>query len=556
MSESTVMLRLRPYAAFFALVALGLIAGATIWIASPWGIGIEYDSVFYWSAAENLRSGRGLGRLDGGGELIPLTHFPPLYPLLLLAIGGASGLATAEAARLASSMLFGLNVFLLGFLVLKHSSHPWLAVAAGVIAAVSPAILGRHLWAMSEPLYFTLLLVGIGMLSRSLDERRNRWISAAAVVIGLAALTRYAGISLIATGILIYLSLEDRPLTQRVRRAILFAAISGLPLGLFQLRNLLVVGSPSNRALTYHPLTLEQLREAGATLAAWIPYDGVSAKVRLAILAILALASLGLLVRRVGSQKDRDSGSPNQIWRTARIAGLHGVAYSGFLVISLTFFDASTRLRERILSPLFIAGLLVAVALAAMHQKRLGRWGRVGIIAVFAFLTIPYALESWRSLERSARVGLGFQDQEWRTSDTMQLVRNLEDERVLYSNEAFPIYYLTGRPAYWVPEVIDPVLGGPRTDFEAQLDRMRARLEDGAALVIFHPDALRPELPSIDILTQGLLRANAGSDGVIYLHPDASGAIDGVAVGAVSTTATYICRTRGRSLPSLPMTAE
>jgi len=67
-------------------LGLGLLAGMIIWVATPWGLGIEYDSVFYWSAAENLLGGRGLGRLNGAGQFIPLTQFPPLYPLFMAAV--------------------------------------------------------------------------------------------------------------------------------------------------------------------------------------------------------------------------------------------------------------------------------------------------------------------------------------------------------------------------------------------------------------------------------------------------------------------------------------
>ena len=62
------------------LLALG--GGLLVLFASPWGIGLSPDSVQYIQAARNLRLGFGLS-IWGKQGYQPLTHFPPLYPLIL-----------------------------------------------------------------------------------------------------------------------------------------------------------------------------------------------------------------------------------------------------------------------------------------------------------------------------------------------------------------------------------------------------------------------------------------------------------------------------------------
>jgi 4-amino-4-deoxy-L-arabinose transferase-like glycosyltransferase len=496
------------------LCALGLLAAASIWVATPWGVGVEYDSVFYWSAAENLLAGRGLGRLDGGGDLIPLTHFPPLYPLTLAALSGASGTSVAEAARLISAALFGLNVFLLGRAVLALVHSKWLALGAALTGLLAPTLLERHLWALSEPLYFTWLLGSLFCLVRSIDEPGRRWLLAAAVTAGLAALTRYAGLPVLATGLIVSLAAGARPRRGRLDRALIYTLTAAALPAAWQIRNLVLAGTTTNRVLLFHPLQGAQLREAGSTLARWLPFGFVPAELRLAALALLGLAALVLVA---GAARRGGAPEVGSAWWLAIVAGLHGVVYAAFLIVSLTLFDASTRLRDRILSPVFLSGILLAVGLLAMSRVTRSKAMSLAGALALSLLLIPYAAGSWLRLDESRRNGLGFVSASWRTSKTIALVRELPADLELYSNEAFPIYYLTGRPAFWVPERTDPVKGIERADYHQQLEAMRSDLEGGgAALVLFHPQVLPPELPSLDELTGGLAILDAAADGTIY----------------------------------------
>jgi hypothetical protein len=512
------------------LAGLGALAAGVIWFASPWGIGVEYDSVFYWSAAENLLAGRGLGRLDGAGEFVPLTHFPPLYPLLLAAVAGLADVSVIQAARLTSAGLFGLNVFLFGRLSLRLLPWALPSFAAALLAAISPALLDRHLWAMSEPLYFALLLAFLFCLTCALREPGAPWLAAAAAAASLAAFTRYAGLSLIGTGALALALLGAERSRDRLVRAGLFTAMAALLPVCWEVRTLVIAGTPTNRALIWHPPGLGKLREAGLTIAGWVPYQAVPAETRFAVVAALGLLVAVMLLReRRGHDRAGGRSEPALL---GIIAGLHGLVYLGFLGLSLTFLDASTRLRDRLLSPLFLVGLLMVVGLLAL---RVPRWWRstsgrfshgplswVIAVGVFLLWAVPYAVISWGGLEESKRSGLGFSGRDWRQSETIARVRELGADLRLFSNEAFPIYFLTGRPVSWVPERLDPVKGLERSRYRQELESMQALVRASeAALILFRPNSLRPELPPLGEIVDGLTPALEGADGVIYL-----GAID------------------------------
>ena len=109
------------YTVGIILVIFGLLGIAVIWMSSPWGIGVGYDSIFYLSASDNILSSSGLSRFDGYGNTIPLTHFPPLYSLTLAGFSLITGFESDLAARLLAAVFFGLLVGLSGWLVYRHT---------------------------------------------------------------------------------------------------------------------------------------------------------------------------------------------------------------------------------------------------------------------------------------------------------------------------------------------------------------------------------------------------------------------------------------------------
>ena len=98
-----------------AILTVPAILGMSIYMSAvylqaskPYGIGINSDSIAYIRAAENLLQGNGLGRVSGLGSFKPMTHWPPLYSLLL-AGGHNLGADLYDSARLIG---LGLNILL------------------------------------------------------------------------------------------------------------------------------------------------------------------------------------------------------------------------------------------------------------------------------------------------------------------------------------------------------------------------------------------------------------------------------------------------------------
>jgi hypothetical protein len=203
----------------------------------------------------------------------------------------------------------------------------------------------------------------------------------------------------------------------------------------------------------------------------------------------------------------------------AAVLSLHASFYTGMVLVSLLLFDASTRLNERILSPLLLLFLLMIVLTLWSGIRSMGSpmWGRALVVLALVGALLSQGGMTLKQIRAAHTDGLGFNARHWVLSPTVAWIRSLPPNAVLVSNESFPIYFLTGRPAYGVPERLDPVKGQIRQDFPNALEAMRGQLQKpDAYLVVFHPDSLRVELPPLDVLAQGLQVRLKTGDAIVY----------------------------------------
>lgn len=67
--------------------ALALLGFAGLLYSTPGGIGLHPDSVVYIGVARNLLRGDGITFFDDAGDIAAVTHYPPLFPMTIAAVG-------------------------------------------------------------------------------------------------------------------------------------------------------------------------------------------------------------------------------------------------------------------------------------------------------------------------------------------------------------------------------------------------------------------------------------------------------------------------------------
>ena len=511
------------YTVGIILVIFGFLGIAVIWISSPWGIGVGYDSIFYLSASDNILSSSGLSRFDGYGNTIPLTHFPPLYSLTLAGFSVITGFESALAARLLAAGFFGLLVGLSGWLVYRHTRSLLASVFGSTFVLVSPVLLDVSFMAMSELLFLVLLLLMIDFLNKYLLQGNMVELIIAAVFTALMYLTRYVGLTAVALGAVSLLIFQPRTLGKKMKDVIIFVIISLVPIMIFYARNWYLTGSMTNRVISFHPPTINQIKQGISTVSTWLLPGRIDPTIRLVVLGLFLIVIVTLIVLSYFRDKQNQEDKEHEIGARLLVLllVLYAIIYIVMVIFSLTFFDASTKLNDRILSPIYlvgiIAGLITIWNSTWFEEQAILRYGVITICVLIAGINFLRGFDVVNTMRKDGR---GFSGKEWNSSETVAALAKLPPDTLLFSNEAFAIYHLAGIPANWIPENYDPVKDQEDENYSKRIGLMRDEIiSHNGALVIFNSISKHNVYASIDELSKGLSLFQKAEDGAIFTSP-------------------------------------
>lgn len=279
--------------AWIVIASLTLLAGLAVRprLAEPVDLSgdeAEYCRIAAQVAVHGVLSDNPLGATPGK----PTAFREPLYPLLLglatrLETDASRPGAATEALLPVGSARRTLFRWQWTLLFVAALAAAWWALAAsgsaaaGAGAAVaivtSPALVQTSGAITTEALAAPLALVAAIALAAAVRSRRTPWLVAAAGAFGLLAVTRLGYLPLLALAA--GLVAAAWPSGQRRRVALLFLALSALPVALWGARNLVAFGAPTldeGRGAFNLLVRAEldrQLRgdERPAALLAWIP---------------------------------------------------------------------------------------------------------------------------------------------------------------------------------------------------------------------------------------------------------------------------------------------
>lgn len=499
--RSRVLRTEKPSIVFFASLLLGAAGAALIWYSTQWGAGLMDDSFIYITSAKNLVAGRGLAWPWGSGELLPMTYFPPMLPLTLAAFE-VVGVDAIAAIRMINLLAFGANVVLVGLIARYAARSRGFALFAALLFLASDVLIEAHAWALSEPLYLLFALFGLLLLNRYL-HRGSRWgLFGSALLLGLAFLTRYIGFSLILVGLIVLVIASRATWRRRFWDIALFSFVSLLPMAGWMLRNSLVIGGAIDRTPGAYLVTWNQIRNGLQTIFTWFLPGRIVQGREFLLLAVLVIAvATGILwvsLSRRGRVQDRLFSNPAATMRL--ILALQVIVHPAVLLVSKSFFEPTTPLNDRILSPI-LPSLLILLASLLADVSRMRRVAlRAAALVVALLFTGFYVARSASLVPRLHDTGLGLARRGWRNSETLEAVRELP-QVPLFTNSPAAIYLYTGRPAY------------PIYNIEFMRQSMQ---EDDAALVLFTSVDVGLYSVSEADLVQGLTRTHDSRDGAIY----------------------------------------
>jgi hypothetical protein len=222
-------------------IALTAVAAAAAAFAIRHGPLLAPDSVTYLSMAHNLGHGRGASDFTGGS----VTVFGPGYPVVLARVQslGVSAVTSARSVNVAAYA----SVVLLAFVLIRRRVQSWrIALGATVLIACCVQLLIATEFTSSDPLFYALVLTFILAMEELVAKSRQHraaLIVAAGVVVWAAVLVRWAGLSLLAAGVITLLVSSRRDgIRTALSRALSFGVVASIVPGLWALRNANVSG--------------------------------------------------------------------------------------------------------------------------------------------------------------------------------------------------------------------------------------------------------------------------------------------------------------------------
>ncbi len=500
-----------------ALIAIALLAGGLVAYATREGLGLSIDSATYLETARHLQTGRGFTVAGVPGHDAPVTHFPPLYPATLAAMGHF-GIDLLVAGRALNVAMMAGSILLAGVILhwqMRLSRRAALLGAA--ILAVAVDLLQAHAMAWSEAIFIFLVLASLALLGSFLDHHRRRSLIGCALAAAAALMVRYAALGLVFACCMALFVAHDRPRMQRLRDMLIFLVISCFPLGGWIVRNMMVGGSAANRQLFVHIPTGEAFEVGAGALATWLWPTSQNWQM---------WTGLGVVLLFLGVA----NGSARNSWKEGRrdhpidaVLLCFAVAYLTFVLISITFFDAHTPLDSRILAPLHVAiGMWVFAELARSSlPEYTGVWRRVwkgSMITVGAAMVASQALRAGIWAHQAPDDAIGYATRDWRDSDLLHYLERLPPDALVYTNGRAAVRLRTGREVRALPGTTDLGTLEPVADFDRKIRRLRNDLRQRNGYIFyFRPTRRKGQIREGDLITLlRLQRIYVGRDGNIY----------------------------------------
>ncbi|WP_158796883.1 hypothetical protein [Pedobacter sp. L105] len=402
------------------------------------GIGVSPDSIAYLSAARNMY----MHGLLADYNMRPLVDFPLFYPFFLSVIGFITRIDPLILAPVINGLLLAGIIVMTGYLIdTFEGTNKWYKRIILFFLALSPSLLDIYSMLWSETLFLFLTIAFIASFSRYLRKRTLGSLLFCAGVAAVACITRYAGVTLVGTGLL--LLVFDRSLEWRKRMiyCIYFGFISISLLVANLVRNAVITSSltgPRQKGI----LTLsDNVVFYGRVICSWLPVHGDQPRLVSGIaIAIFIFISLLFLKR----------SWLNRTYETAENCfAAFFIVYTVF-IIGISTLSHFEQINNRFISPVFVPMLIGLTSWIPNKLRQLNRVQFGLAVAILGIIGIVFEYGQLKQVhfmyEDVKDYGIGgYTDDSWKHSETAKFLREHPD----YFNRKYTVYSNDHQAAYF-----------------------------------------------------------------------------------------------------------
>ena len=457
--EKTARFGRDPFALLIVVLA-GLGTAHILVRTSTYGATVSLDSTIFLSTALNVLAGEGWRDFTGR----PLVSWPPLFPLLLAALGWV-GIDPLVAGRLVNATAFGLTILAAGLYLHSNLWSRGLALAASGAILATPTLSNLASNFLTDSLFVLFALLALMQLAAFLHRGARTSLWWAAVFTALAALTRYPGVVLIGVGVLLLVVGRTLPLAARLKDAVVFGAVSSLPLAGVLTRNWVVSGTLTGYRRGLRQSLFDSLSQVVDVFREWVmPYYAVDWFAYLLVEATglstpdwfgsLLWAMTGLVVVAMVAVVVLSGRGKSLSFGLGPVLpfGVFGVAYLVFIIAAVPF-TVDHGIPARYLLPVYVPLLLAAMLLLdrflcieVAGRVATAKWCLASLVLLGIFAHTGFSAHrnlrlTAKALEPGYLEDGAYNTAVWQHSATLNYIRDNRIEGMTYSNNPFLVWF-------------------------------------------------------------------------------------------------------------------
>ena len=435
----------------FVAAMLGMLA--VVMLTQHGGVGISPDSIYYISAAHSVKEGQGFMQFDD----TPFVLFPVLYPIFLLLVEVLTHQDIVVLAPYLNAFLFGIAIFVSSNLLEKMNvpkPTKWIFL---IFIILSPSLLEIYTMLWSETLFIVEMLLFIWLSFTYFNNSSLKNLLLLASIVSIAAITRLAGVTIIATGALLILFYQNNKAIHKLKHLLIYSVVSCFLLALNLIRNFFVASSFTGARQKGDTHFLTNVKYFGEVLGDWMlvsKYAIFNAIYNALFLGLffLIVCSFIFIFHFIKNRK---------IITIEKIAISFAFIYSMFMILSATFSKYET-INNRLLAPLFIP-IVLSVGVyfyksIVWVQKSIWKFVCISFfIGVSVFVIFGYynSFTAMNAENKEGGIG-GYNDDDWVYSELLTLLKK-EDTYFkmgmpVYSNASHAVYFFTQKHIAILPE--------------------------------------------------------------------------------------------------------
>lgn len=468
------------------------------------GIGISPDSVSYISTATNIREHFSFTDFNG----LPMVDFPLGYPSFLALSILLTGLTPLQTVPVINAFLFCGVIILTSVIIQGYGQKSsFYKIFFLAVLACSPCLLEVYSMLWSETLFLFLVLLFVVAVRNYFRTHGTGRLLLMALIVSVACVTRYAGITLLATGGFLLLFDGGLATRKKIKHILLFAGIGSLLVAVNMIRNSRAAGHITGVREKALRGLVENLNQVGAVLADWLPFIKGHETLATVVFILILLLGIWHLFYRTLQQPFY------QTYET--IIACFFVVYASF-ILAVSTISRFEDLSSRLLSPMYIPLLLVSSSWMVTALHRSIRIKKMVLLIVFlafysGFQYNQYHLnaEAWEGIKDAGMPG--YSEDPWVQSPTMAFIKKNKSDFTgpVYANANDAVYFLTGTHA----------LPLPHKEIQSEINVF---LQKPSFRLVWLYDGTNNDLVGLDFIKQHwkLISVETMEDGEVYYFGD------------------------------------